>query len=149
MLTTRFRFTALLGLLVLLIIAGTVGRWTAPSRAHAAGENDSKLKALLKEKLAVAQEVLAIVTEARRNGDTSIEAVVEVNQVVAKAELDLCDTNAERVAVLERMLTQAKDYEKRVAELVKAEAGPKTTLLKARLIRLDAEVALERAKEKE
>lgn len=104
MLTTRFRFTALLGLLVLLLIAGTVGRWTAPSRAHAAGENDSKLKALLKEKLAVAQEVLAIVTEARRNGDTSIEAVVEANQVVGKAQLDLCDTNAERVAVLERML---------------------------------------------
>ena len=149
MLTTRFRFTALLGLLLLLVIAGTLGKWTAPSRAHAAGENDSKLKALLKEKLAVAQEALAIVTKAHQNGDTSIEGVVEANQVVGKAQLDLCETNAERVAVLERMLAQTKNFEKSVAELVKVAAAPKTTLLKARLSRLDVEVALERAKEKQ
>ena len=148
MLTTRFRFTALLGVLALLIIAGTLGKWTVASRAHAADENDSKLKALLKEKLAVAQEALAIVKKAHQNGDTSIEGVVEANQVVGKAQLDLCDTNAERVAVLERMLAQTKDFEKSVAELVKAAAGPKTSLLKARLNRLDVEVALERAKEK-
>ena len=148
MLTTRFRFTALLGVLALLIIAGTLGKWTVASRAHAAGENDSKLKALLKEKLAVAQEALAIVKKAHQNGDTSIEGVVEANQIVGKAELDLCDTNAERVAVLERMLAQTKDFEKSVTELVKAAAAPKTTLLKARLNRLDVEVALERAKEK-
>ena len=148
MLTTRFRFAVVLGLLVLLIIAGTVGKWTAASRAHAAGENDSKLKVLLKEKLAVAQEALAIVTKAHQNGDTSIEGVVEANQMVGKAQLDLCDTSAERIAVLERMLAQAKDFEKSVAELVKVAATPKTTLLKARLNRLDVEVALERAKEK-
>ena len=96
----------------------------------------------------MAQEALAIVTRAHQNGDTSIEGVVEANQVVGKAQLDLCETNAERVAVLERMLAQAKDFEKSVAELVKVAATPKTTLLKARLSRLDIEVALERAKEK-
>ena len=111
-----------------------------------AGENDAKLKALLKEKLAIAQEVAALVSKAHQNGDTSVEAVVEANQVVGKAQLELCETNAERVAVLDRMLAQAKDFEKRAAELVKAAAGPKTTLLKATLTRLDCEVALERAK---
>src|SRR4051794_16048471 len=39
----------------------------------------------------------------------SFESVVEANQVVGKARLELCDTSAERVAVLERMLAQAKD----------------------------------------
>ena len=148
MFTTQFRFTVVLSVLVLLIFAGTVGKWTAASRVHAAGENDSKLKVLLKEKLAVAQEVVAIATKAHKNGDTSIDAVVEANQVVGKAQLELCDTSAERIAVLERMLAQAKDFEKSVAELVKVAAAPKTTVLKARLNRLDVEVALERAKEK-
>ena len=68
--------------------------------------------------------------------------------MLGKAQLDLCDTNAERVAVLERMLAQARDYEKIAAERVKAAATPTTTLLKAKLSRLDVEVALERAKDK-
>ena len=113
-----------------------------------AGAADSKLKVLLKEKLAIAQEAATLTTTAYQSGGTSFESVVEANQVVGKAQLDLCDTSAKRVAVLDRMLVQAKDFEKRVAELVKGEAGPKTNLLKAKLIRLDVEVALERAKEK-
>ena len=84
----------------------------------------------------------------KTNPYESPESVVEANQVAGKARLELCDTSAERVAVLERMLAQAKDFENRVALLVKAEAGPKTNLLKAKLNRLDVEVALERAKEK-
>ena len=148
MLTTRFRFTVVVSAIVLLIIAGNVGKWTAASRAQAAGENDSKLKVLLKEKLAIAQEAATLTTTAYQSGGTSFSEVVEANQVVGKAQLDLCDTNAERVAVLERMLAQARDFEKIVTERVKTAAVPTTTLLKAKLSRLDVEVALERAKEK-
>jgi len=116
--------------------------------AKPAGAADSKLKVLLKEKLAIAQEAATLTTTAYQSGGTSFSEVVEANQAVGKAQLDLCDTNAERVAVLERMLAQARDFETITTERVKTAAVPKTTLLKAKLSRLDVEVALERAKEK-
>src|SRR4051812_35424476 len=81
---------------------------------------DSKLKVLLKEKLAIAQEATTLATTAYQSGGTSFSEVVEANQAVSKVQLDLRDTNAERVAVLERMLAQARDFEKIAAERVKA-----------------------------
>ncbi len=148
MLTFRFRSVTAFGVSVFLLVAASVGTWTVTSRAHAAGANDSKVKALQKEKLAVAQQVLTLAHKTFQIGRGSFSEVVEALQTVGKAQLDLCDTNAERVAVLEQMLAQVKDLVKTVELQVKAAFVPESSLLKAKLILLDAEIALERAKNK-
>jgi len=64
---------------------------------------------------------------------------------VRHAELDLCDTSKERVAVLEKMLAEAKDYEKTIFQQVESGGAQASTALKAKVSRLDVEIALERA----
>ncbi len=147
MLTLRFRFVAALGVLLFLIVAGSVSTWIAASRVHAADVNDSKLKVLQKEKLTVAQQVATLANRSYQTGTESFANVLEANQAVGNAQLDLCDTNAERIAVLERMLAQERDFEKHVAARVSAEVAPQSSLLKAKLNRLDVEIALERARD--
>lgn len=147
MLTSQFRLVAALGVSVFLLAVGSVGTWTVTSRTHAADAIDSKLKGLLKEKLAVAQQVATLANKTYQVGSGSFSEVVEANQAVGKAQLDLCDTNAERVVVLERMLTQARELHKNAAVRVEAAIAPESSLLKAKLNLLDAEIALERAKE--
>ena len=107
-----------------------------------------KLKALLDEKVAVTQEAAAQATRAYQSGEATFAEVLEANQAVGNAQLDLCDTNAERVAVLERMLALARDYEKSVVERVKSGTSPASTTLKAKLNRLEIEITLERVKDR-
>jgi hypothetical protein len=137
----------LLGLalgLVMLLAGGALGLWAASARPLAAGAKDSKLKVLLKERFATLQEVAAQTTKAYHGGQGSLAQVLEANLALRKAELDLCDTDKERVAVLGKMLAGAKDDEKRAAEQVKSGVAPPRIALKAKVSRLEVEIALER-----
>ena len=131
-----------------LVIGGATALWSSLPHAYAADAKDSKLKALLKEKLGVLQAVALQTTNAYQTGVAPFAQVLEANQAVTKAELELCDTEKERLAVLEKMLADAKQYEKHVAEQVQSGQAPAASALKARVNRLDAEIALERAKSK-
>jgi hypothetical protein len=67
---------------------------------------------------------------------------------LAEAELELCETDQERVAVLQKILTIARDQETLAQNLVKSEHGTLGMALRAKAERLQAEIALERAKSK-
>jgi outer membrane protein TolC len=73
---------------------------------------------------------------------------LEANQAASHAELDLCDTDKERLAVLEKMLAEAKGFEASVAERVKAGESPIRAVLQAKVSRLEIEIALEHVKGK-
>jgi hypothetical protein len=109
---------------------------------------DARLKDLLKEKLSVLQKVASQTATAHQNGARSFAQVHEANQAVRYAELDLCDNSKERVAVLEKLLAEAKGYEDTIFQQVKTGAVQTSTALKAKVNRLDVEIALERAKGK-
>jgi hypothetical protein len=115
-------------------------------RAHADGEGVPRLKALLKERLAALREIASAASEAFRSGRAPLVPLIEASQDVYRAELDLCDTDKERAAVLGRWLAEARGYERKAAELVKAGAAPATSALKTKVIRLEVEIALERVK---
>jgi hypothetical protein len=57
----------------------------------------------------------------------------------------LCDTDKERVAVLEKWLAAAKEWEKVVDGLYKASRIAPREVLKAKAERLEVEIALQRA----
>jgi len=136
---------ALIALIASVAIATSPG--TLP-RAAAADAKDTKVKALLKERHATLQAIASQTTQAYQAGKASFVQVAEANRAAHNAELALCDTAKERVAVLGRMLAEAKVYEKSAEQEYKAGTTTATDALKAKADRLEVEIALERARAK-
>lgn len=106
----------------------------------------SKVDELLKERLAVIREIVKQTTEKYKGGTGSIDQVREATRMALEAELELCDSIKERIAVFERFVIETKKNEEASARFVLAGQGPTTWLLKAKSDRLQVEIALERAK---
>lgn len=138
------------GIVFATLLFMTSGVWFSSvnrPKAQADEAKASKLKVLLKQKLLIVQEFASQMNELHRVGDTSFAQVHEATQAVRNAELELCDTSQERVAVLEKMLAEAKDCENQITRLVESGGGVSPgAVAKAKVNRLDVEIALERAK---
>jgi hypothetical protein len=124
-----------------LLAGGAVGLWSASPGQRAEGPEESKLKALLKERLATLQEAAAQADKEHRIGKASVAEVMEARRAVRDAELELCDTDKERLAVLEKMLEEARAFEKGAGKA-------SSSALRAKADRLQIEIALERLKGK-
>lgn len=147
MVTLRLKFAGIVFASLLLTGGVWLSSGEAPT-AQAREVKDSRLKELLKEKLAIVREVSAQRLAAFQSGLTSFAQVNEASLAVLNAELDLCDTDVERIAVLEKMLATARDHEQSVAAIVKAGEATSGTALDAKAARLDIEIRLERIKSK-
>ena len=159
MLTSKPRAFRRLAGVSLLFLVGVIVWSVSISGANAAGaappasdgtpkDKGTRLKALLTERLAVAREAAALVDRAFRDGTGSFTQVHEANLAVLNAELDLCERDKDRIPVLEKFVAAMKRFEEYVAEGHKAGARSDGEMLKAKLARLEAEIALERAKAK-
>jgi outer membrane protein TolC len=142
----RFKIVGLLGLLVLLAWA-SIGSGSAVSpRTAAAGSNDAQIKALLQERHATLQEIASQTAKEFDSGVATPSQVREANLAVLRAELDLCDTDKERVAVLEKVLKIAQAQEAEAGASVQAGRALPKDALRAKADRLAVEIELERAK---
>lgn len=137
-----------LTMLLLLIAAGSWHSIGAALQAQPKEPKGSKLKELLQERLAAFKEIAAETVKAYKGGSVSFDQVQHANEAVLKAELDLCETNAQRIEVLEKIVSLAKEQEKYAVKMHQARQAAATVPLKARVGRLEAEIALERAREK-
>jgi outer membrane protein TolC len=107
---------------------------------------NEKLKALLQDRLDTTNKAHEMAIQMYTQGVGSYTQVHEAQVAVLGAQLDLCDTKAGRVKVLEVMLTQAKEWEKMVAKRHDAGMANAIEPLNAKAYRLEREIALERAK---
>jgi hypothetical protein len=105
-----------------------------------------RLKALRTERLAILRNIAKQSTEAYKLGAASEDEVREANRMLHQAELELCDSDRDRIAVLEKIVAETKKAEQFAEELVKKKVGAPRTALKARADRLQAEIALEKAR---
>jgi hypothetical protein len=145
MLSRGVRLVALA--LAALVLAGGVATWCGTSpRAVAADGSDTKVKALLKERHATLEMAAQVTSEDYKHAKVSFRQVEEANRAVLNAELDLCETDKERAAVLEKMLAEARNYERIVEEVRNAARASYADVLKARADRLQVEITLERAR---
>ena len=140
MLTARVRGLGI-ALAILLLAAGM-------PRVRADEPKNDKVKELLKEKLAVLGEVAKLTDKEYRSERCSIDRLHHAQMAVLKARLELCETDKERIAVLEEAGALANDNEKTAAALYQAGEVPGPDALVAKAARLEAEIALERAKAK-
>jgi hypothetical protein len=120
----------------------------APAPAAGVPPQTTRLQDLHQERLAILRAVADQVSEAHRRGETHQAAVLEANLAVLQAELDACATDQERLPVLEKLAAAARAQEDRIAALVKAGNVSSTHLQQARVKRLEAEIALEKARRK-
>jgi hypothetical protein len=113
-----------------------------PAKAEAKG---SKQKELLKERLAVIREIAKLSTEAYKAGAASYDEVREAVRMVLQAELEQCDSDKDRITVLEKVVAEAKKMEEHAGQLSKTGQAPTRTALRAKADRLQAEIKLEQA----
>src|SRR5207237_10825703 len=107
-----------------------------------------KVRELLKERLATLKEIAAQAEQAFRQNASSREEVMRARLQVHQAELDLCDSDAERIRVHEEIVAVAKEIEALINASQQEGVASSGVMLRARVQRLDAEIALERAKAK-
>ena len=107
-----------------------------------ASPDDDPLRQKLKERHNTAVRFLQTRIDSYRSGTADSAAVFEAAQGVGYAKLDLAASSAERTAVARQMLDLLKLVESRVEQQFRAGVTPESTLLRARLARLDAEVEL-------
>jgi RNA polymerase sigma factor (sigma-70 family) len=110
--------------------------------------NSSKLQALLKERLEAVRKIADRVQQLNKVNAASLEEVRQANRRVYQAELDLCETAKDRVAVLEKIAKVYREEEEYLSQLGKQGAASQGVVLEATVSRLEAEIALEREKAK-
>lgn len=133
----------------LAFVVVAIGGLAAPSTAAAdVPAASAKLKDLLKERVAAAREVGAMVKERFKNGHATIEQMHDAARLLYDAELDACETLKDRVAVLEKLVAAAKELEEYAAQRAKTGLGTPDSALVAKAERLKAEIALERERAK-
>ncbi len=141
-----------------LVVGGTLavacGTWP---RANADGgqpagdrpsarATDPKVKELLEERLATLRDIYDQLIRSYGQGASTSQGVHQAHLDVLNAELDFCESNKDRIAVLAKIVTAAKEYEVLVSNRVKANAASPIAQARAKVARLDAEINLQRAK---
>jgi outer membrane protein TolC len=109
---------------------------------------DNKIKELLQERLALLTKLANQTTADYKAGKASFDRVHQAQLRMANARLELCESDNQRIAVLEEIVTMARGYEKTADALYSAGKVSISDRLLATAARLDAEIALERAKTK-
>jgi hypothetical protein len=118
----------------------------APKGPQEPASGESRVKALQKERLAIFREAAEQAKSLYRAKAASSLDVAAADRNVLQAALELCESDRERVVVLEKLVALEKQCEETFSQLVKSKAGSQADLLKVRATRLEAEIALEKAK---
>jgi RNA polymerase sigma factor (sigma-70 family) len=108
---------------------------------------DSKLRTLFKERLAAVKGIEAEIEKRYQAALAAPEELFRAKQAVLRAELDLSNSDKERIAIHEKIISLAKQLEEAVNKRFQAGHAVLSDVLRTRVSRLEAEIDLERAKE--
>ncbi len=135
-------FASCLGLLLFPIASGAAGGEKASA--------NQAVKKLLEERLVAAAKIheLAVFAYTKGDRDVSIEQVQHDKAALLKASLALCGKKETRLEVYQEMLKDALEWEKMADKSVRNGARPRADALRARLFRLEVQIAFEEAKAK-
>lgn len=113
---------------------------------HAEESAKSRLEVLLKERHAALDAVAKATREGYESGAVSLEEMYHAQMAVLSGELDATTVQKERISILEKVVKLAREQEKGIAAGVEMGISTETSALKSRVARIEAEVALERAR---
>lgn len=107
-----------------------------------------KVKGLQRERIAALKSLVDLSTRLFEKDAAPLEAAIEARELVFEAELDVAETEPERLTLLKDLVDALKGYEEQAKAMKQAARGTEAAVLKARARRLEAEIRLERAKVK-
>ena len=113
---------------------------------HAQQSTDNKLKQLLKDRHAALEAVAKATREGYESGAVSMEDMYHSQMAVLQGELDATDVQKDRIDILERMVKMAGEQEKGIAAGLEMGISTETSALRSKVTRIEAEIALERAR---
>jgi len=134
--------------LLLVVFFAGLGYFLSESRRAYPADSPARLKELLKERLAAARDLQKGVTEKLNVGTALIAEVNEARVTLLRAELDLCESDRERIAALENSVAEAKKNEEIVDRQIREGLLAPVELPRVRVSRLETEIELERLKGK-
>jgi RNA polymerase sigma factor (sigma-70 family) len=108
---------------------------------------DSKLRTLFKERLAAVKGIEAEIEKLYRAERATPQELLPARQAVLRAELDLSNSDKERIAIHEKIIGIAKQLEEQMNYRFQAGHALLSDVLRTRVSRLEAEIDLERARE--
>ena len=103
----------------------------------------SKLRSLQRELVETLRTVRTMLEKGRASGMAMSSDVIKENIELLTAELDMCDTDSQRLVVLERIADQYKALEQAPAEVVQRTGTNPTVYLNSKAAWLKAEIAVE------
>jgi hypothetical protein len=112
------------------------------------GADEAKVKELRKERLATLKDVEAQTEQAFQAGRAPFNVVLAAKAATLEAELDLCQTQEERIAILEKLVGVAKNAESHATAAAEMGKVPLYEALKTKASRLAVEIALEKLRQK-
>ena len=130
--------------LVAAVSMGIAFRGSLP--LHAQQPSNDKLKQLLEERATLVKSVAKLTRQAYEEGDASLEEVHQTQLAVLRAELDMAESQKERLSVLEKIVKLTEEHANAISAAARDGHAPKSAALTATVNRLEAEIALERAR---
>ncbi len=124
-----------------------VSLWLLHSaHVQAQTSQSNRVRDLQEQRLATLRDLVDVTTDHYKNGQASSDELWAATRARDEAELQLCSSKAERIALLEKIVEEAKMLETQDANLVTNKLLSRTLLLKATADRIQQEILLEYAK---
>jgi RNA polymerase sigma factor (sigma-70 family) len=105
-----------------------------------------KVQGLRKERLATLRELVRATRAAYQAGKATFAEVADADAQLLKAELEMCESDKERLSLYEKAVGMAIECEKDATQRYRAGQATQASVLAATVNRLEAEIAYERAK---
>ena len=129
-------------LLLCSVAAVVITAWAmvANEPASQQGAEPGKLQALLKERRDTLSELVDVYEARFRRGSAPVESVIVASNELLNAELELAETNPERVTIREKLVSNLRLLEQNIKERYDHGTCPIEDLLRAKAARLKAEI---------
>ncbi|MFO1023428.1 MAG: TolC family protein [Planctomycetales bacterium] len=129
------------------MIVGSVAALVLVTAGFGFGYNakeETKLDGLLKNLLTVRKEIVTILQEKRKLGQVSMPDVIQAEVEALQAQLELCQTEDERIAVLKQMEVVFENWEKVADHGFKSGALTQEDVLRIKAKRITMQIDVER-----
>ncbi|MBS0201399.1 MAG: efflux RND transporter periplasmic adaptor subunit [Planctomycetes bacterium] len=141
--------------LILTVVAGTVLMGLAraqdggdPSRKPEVQKTANKIRDLQQERIATLKTMAEMESLLVKSGKASPESALEARVLVCEAELDAAEKESDRIPFLKNLVEVLKEYEEVARARKNSARGTEVDVLKVKARRLEAEIRLERTREK-
>jgi hypothetical protein len=145
--TSRFTIASLTFAVVVSLGCLWIFQNTAERQVIAADDaSGAKLKDLISERIDVLKQIVELTVAAHAQSMASVDQVFHAKTALLKAQLEQTEAASERIAFLEQIKQLAVNREQSAKTLFEKGAGSENEILQTKAERLNAEIALERAK---